>query len=93
MRLIDRYEFTNGKAFETYYLDANDTFLNNVPECDVIGFQRISDKSSPMVVMRPDEALIQARMLIDAVREVTEGYTITSPNDNATVLNSPLDGS
>lgn len=78
MKLIDRYEFTNGKAFETYYLDANDTFLNDVPECDVIGFQYVDGKRSPLRIMRPDEALIQARMLIDAVNKVTEGYTVSS---------------
>lgn len=77
MKLIDRYEFANGKAFETWYLDANDTFLNNVPECDVIGFRYVDDKPpTPMRVMRPDEALIQARMLIDAVLKATSGYEV-----------------
>lgn len=86
MKLIDRYEFTNGKAFETYYLDANDTFLNDVPECDVIGFQYVDGKRSPLRIMRPDEALIQARMLIDAVNKVTEGCTVSS---NAINLSDP----
>lgn len=82
MKLIDRYEFTNGKAFETYYLDANDTFLCNVPECDVIGFKTCSDNGTGrLLFMRPDEALIQARMLIDAVRRVTEGYAVSGEVD------------
>lgn len=87
MKLIDRYEFTNGKSIETYYLDANDTFLNKVPECDVIGLLRVGEDVR-MTLMRPDEALIQARMLIDAVRQVTEGYSISAPvsDDNQQVF-------
>lgn len=80
MKLLDRYEFTNGKRFETYYLDANDCYLNDAPECDVIGLVRIVDENERehMTLMRPDEALIQARMLIDAVQRVTEGYTVSA---------------
>lgn len=81
MKLIDRYEFTNGKSIETYYLDANDTFLNNAPECDVIGLLRVGEDVR-MTLMRPDEALIQARMLIDAVHKATSGYEIElQPSD------------
>lgn len=79
MKLIDRYEFANGKAFEVYYLDANDQFLCKVPECDVIVFQMKGELEQSFIAMRPDEALIQARMLIDAVRQVTEGYSIGLP--------------
>ena len=80
MKLLDRYEFTNGERFETYYLDANDCYLNDVPECDVIGLLRVGEREEDtrMTLMRPDEALIQARMLIDAVRQVTEGYTVSA---------------
>lgn len=87
MKLLDRYEFTNGKRFETYYLDANDTYLNDAPECDVIGLLRVGEDVR-MTLMRPDEALIQARMLIDAVRQVTEGYAIFAPvnGDNQQVF-------
>lgn len=78
MKLLDRYEFTNGRAFETYYLDADDTFNHDAPECDVIGFRTYDeDGGKRVLLMRPDEALIQARMLIDAVRQVTEGYTVS----------------
>lgn len=76
MKLLDRYEFTNGKAFESYLLEAADTARYNVPECDVIGLRRVGDDNDLMSVMRPDEALIQARMLIDAVNQVTSGYEI-----------------
>lgn len=54
-----------------------------VAECDVIGLRRriigtteSGETEGPMVVMRPDEALIMARMLIDAVNKVTSGYEI-----------------
>lgn len=77
MKLLDRYEFTNGKAFETRYLDADDLRRLRLPACDVIGFYYGGDNDGHLRVMRPDEALIQARMLIDAVRQVTEGYTVS----------------
>lgn len=77
MKLIDRHEFTNGKAFETYYLDAEDIARHNLPECDVIGFCYDDErKGTQLFAMRPDEALIQARMLVDAVRKATSGYEI-----------------
>lgn len=90
MKLIDRYEFTNGKRFETYYLDANDTYLNDAPECDVIGLLRVGERDSDtrMTLMRPDEALIQARMLIDAVQAVTEGYAIGLSDETSRANNS-----
>lgn len=86
MKLIDRYEFTNGKAFETYYIERADTERLKVAECDVIGFYYGGSDDGHLRVMRPDEALIQARMLIDAVNKVTEGYTVSS---NAIGLTDP----
>lgn len=78
MKLLDRHEFTNGKAFETWYLDAADTYKWKVPECDVIALVRLEEnnENAKVTVMRPDEALIQARMLVDAVRRVSSGYEI-----------------
>lgn len=76
MKLLDKYEFTNGKAFETYLLERQDTARYNVAECDVIGLRRVGDDNDLMTVMRPDEALIASRMLIDAVQKMTEGYEI-----------------
>lgn len=83
MKLLDRYEFTNGRRYETYHLELEDARRLNVPECDVLGLLSINDESKDeprMSVMRPDEALIQARMLIDAVRKVTERYEIGDSN-------------
>lgn len=97
MKLIDRYTFTNGKAFETWYLDANDVAQLGIPECDVIGFVRAdSDPTAkrPMIMMRPDEALILARLLIGAVHQVSEGYKVGPPtsdfNDGAARLRETM---
>ena len=83
MKLIDRYEFADGKRYETYHLELKDARRLNVPECDVLGLLSIdtgSDNAEPRILtMRPDEALIQARMLIDAVRQVSEGYAVSQP--------------
>ena len=77
MKLIDRYEFSNDKAFETYYLSPADTGRFEKPECDIIGLRRVADNlPDTMEIMRPDEALIQARMLIDAVRKLTSAYQV-----------------
>lgn len=78
MKLIDRHEFLNGKAFETYFLEAADVRRYDVPECDVIGLRRVGEEDR-MTIMRPDEALIQARLLIDAVYQVSEGYQVNQP--------------
>lgn len=81
MKLIDRYEFTNGRLFETYLLEPADTARFNVPECDVIGLRRVSETDDRMAVLRPDEALIQARMLVAAVEKVTGEYGIGLKSD------------
>ena len=82
MKLIDKHEFTNGALFETYLLEPADTARYNVAECDVIGFRRVNEKDDRMMVLRPDEALIQARMLVDAVRQVTGEYGIELASDD-----------
>ena len=93
MKLLDRHEFTNGKAFETYYLDADDIARHNLPECDVIGFCYDDErKGTQLVAMRPDEALIQARMLVDAVRKVSESYEVSEPREYSLTHVSSIDG-
>jgi hypothetical protein len=81
VKLINRHEFTNGKAFETYYLGAQDTKDFHVPQCDVIGLRSTGENGEVLrfTMMRPDEALIQARLLIEAVYQVTEGYATNRP--------------
>lgn len=76
MKLIDRHVFTNNKRFETYLLEPADIARFNVPECDVIGLRRTDNDSDRMTIMRPDEALIAARLLVDAVYRVSEGYEV-----------------
>jgi hypothetical protein len=72
MKELNRYNFANGKAFSTRLLDADDQRRLSLPECDVIAMVRTDDKDY-MLAMRPDEALILARLLIDAVEKVTGG--------------------
>lgn len=77
MKLLERHQFTNNKAFETYLLEATDTERLQIASDDVIGFRRVAESlPDVMAVLRPDEALIQARMLINAVHQVTSGYEI-----------------
>jgi len=89
MKELNRYDFTNDKSFVMYLLSAGDTRRMRIPECDVIGFRRRvigpidgEQPEGPMMVMRPDEALILAKLLIDAVWQVTEGYTIGEPKSH-----------
>jgi len=85
MQELNRYDFTNSKSFITYLLSSADTRRMRVPEVDVIGLRRRvvdpvdDEREGPLLVMRPDEALILARLLIDAVWQVTEGYTVGEP--------------
>lgn len=77
MKLIERHEFTNNKAFETLRVEEADARVMETPKDDVIAFRRISGNGTTnTMVMRPDEALLMARMLINAVYQVTSGYEI-----------------
>jgi hypothetical protein len=80
MKPIGRYNFTNDKSFETYYLSKDDAVRLNVPECDAIGLRRVADDDSHWTYMRPDEALILARLLIDAVHQTCDGFTVNQPS-------------
>lgn len=81
MRKLNRYDFANDKAFSTHLLSPADVEQLGLPECDVIGLRR--NDGPRMDAMRPDEALILARLLIDAVWQVTEGYSIEEPKPQA----------
>jgi hypothetical protein len=78
MKELNRYNFANGKAFSTRLLDADDQRRLSLPECDVIAMVRTDDKDY-MLALRPDEALILARLLVDAVWQTTEGYSVGTP--------------
>jgi len=90
MQELNRYDFTNSKSFITYLLSSADTRRMRVPEVDVIGLRRRvvdpvdDEREGPLLVMRPDEALILARLLIDAVWQVTEGYSVGKPKQTLT---------
>ena len=80
MKELNRYDFTNGKAFITRFAEVGDPKVSDLPECDVIFLTRAyEDGQSYTWAMRPDEALILAKLLIDAVWQVTEGYTVDEP--------------
>jgi hypothetical protein len=76
MKELNRYDFTNDKSFATQLLDSNDQFIRDLPACDVIALERTGPSGSHWTYMRPDEALILTKLLIDAVWQVTEGYSI-----------------
>lgn len=80
MKELNRYDFANDRHFATYLLSKTDTGRLNLPECDVVGLVRgpIDDRF-PMMSLRPDEALILARLLVDAVAQVTEEYKVGEP--------------
>ena len=79
MKELNRYEFTNGKALSTQLLSVDDIHRLSLSERDVIGLTRHDYDQDRTMVMRPDEALILAQLLIDAVWQVTEGYTVGEP--------------
>lgn len=81
MQLINSHRFTNDRVFEMYHLSSADTRRYRVPECDVLGLRRVSGDDDRMTVMRPDEALILARLLVDAVHRVSEGYVTSEPRN------------
>lgn len=80
MKLIERHSFTNDKAFEIFYLEEEDRRIFRAPPEDVIGMRRVYGKNeTPMTVMRPDEALLMARMLVNAVHQLTSEYRVEEP--------------
>lgn len=90
MKQLNRYDFTNDRAFITYLLSQAELDQMDLPECDVIGLRRFKDREGPLMVMRPDEALVLARLLIDAVWQVTEGYTVGEVKDRDLDLRLPI---
>jgi hypothetical protein len=82
MHLINSHRFANDALFEMYHLGADDHRERGLPECDVVAFyyNNPESMSRAFLAMRPDEALILARLLIDAVCQVTEGYDTNKPH-------------
>lgn len=75
MKVLSRYEFVNDKAFETRYLNASDRKQAGIAECDGLALRiELPDKDITTYYMRPDEALILARMLTDAVWRSSKSF-------------------
>lgn len=79
MKSLEKYEFTNEKAFETVYLTSADTQELGVAECDSIALLRHYPDHTKTLAMRPDEALILARMLVNAVHQTCSGFEVQPP--------------
>lgn len=78
MKTINKYKFKNKKILRTSYLSNKDRKDTVIPKCDCILFEYSKDGKNFYdggLYLRPDEALIIAKMLIDAVYKVTGTYT------------------
>jgi hypothetical protein len=78
MKEITRHNFKrNGKSIAAYYLNGKARKKAKVPGCDCIclAFEH-QDKDGTKIYLRPDEALLVARQMIEAVYSVTNAYEI-----------------
>lgn len=76
MKVINRYKFANKKILEVCYIDSKDRG-KKIPWCDNLLFHWSRDGGKSFddgLYIRPDEALLIAKMLIDGVYKVTDGY-------------------
>ena len=76
MKEIARHNFIkNGKSIVCYYLNSRAKKKAKVPDCDCIclSFEGIENTN---IFLRPDEALIVAKQLIESVYKTTIGYDI-----------------
>ena len=79
MKVINQYKFKNNKILQVVYLNRRDSKRKKFPDCDNILFHWSTDNGktfSDGLKIRPDEALIVAKMLIDAVYKTTKAYNI-----------------
>ncbi|MCK9371006.1 hypothetical protein M0R04_13935 [Candidatus Dojkabacteria bacterium] len=77
MKKLNEYRFKNKKAFIVYFLDKKDKKKMGFPECDDIYLT--SEEKGELgngYGIRPDEALMLAKMLIDAVYKLTDSYGV-----------------
>jgi hypothetical protein len=73
MKQLNRYDFANDRHFAMHLLALGDTLVRNLPRCSVLAFESESPEDGPHYLhLRPDEALILARLLVDAVWQVME---------------------
>lgn len=79
MKLINQYEFKNNKKFGTYFITNRDRKkYKTVPEVDnlmlMFGYDGGKVDDSTKIFIRPDEALMIAKMLVDAVWKITGDF-------------------
>jgi len=78
MKELTRHNFKrNGKSIAAYYLNSKARKKAKVPDCDCIclSFEH-PDKEGTKIYLRPDEALLVARQMIESVYRVTNAYDI-----------------
>lgn len=79
MKTINEYKFKNKKIIRVEYINDKDRKGTKIPKCDVLLFHWSTDNGKSFgegIYIRPDEALILAKQLIDGVYKVTDGYSI-----------------
>jgi hypothetical protein len=76
MKTLGRFKFINRKEIRALYLSRTDQKRLKVPECDSLALCFIEGEDEHRTYLRPDEALIIARLLTDAVYQTTSAYEI-----------------
>ncbi len=71
MKIINQYKFKNKKSFKVFYINNKDRKNNKIPKCDNL---LLSFNKTDGFYIRPDEALLLAKLLIDAVYKITGTY-------------------
>lgn len=75
MKIINQYKFKNKKIIRLCYVSAKDREKTRTPRVDNILFEwNINGKEFEGFYMRPDEVLMTAKQLIDAVYKITGSY-------------------
>lgn len=78
MKCINQYKFKNGKVIEVVWIQEKDRKKNpKIPYVDNLLFHWSVDNGknfSDGIYIRPDEALIIAKQLVDAVYKITGDY-------------------
>jgi hypothetical protein len=75
MKTINEYKFTNNKSFRTSYVSRKERKKIGIHKDDNICFDWYKGEGYDKgLYLRPDEALIIAKQLIDAVWKVTGAY-------------------
>ena len=77
MKKINQYKFYNKKIIQVVWISQKDRKGTKIPYCDNLLFHWSLDGGKTFadgLYIRPDEALLVAKQLIDAVYKTTGGY-------------------